>query len=285
MKWARHIATGQGSRKGVLIALADTHHQVNNTCFASESMLVRFTNLNWKTIKKALHWLQDAGFITEEKRPGKCPNYRLHFDVTSSKIGEGKNAGNPENLQRTPSKIGGTTPSKIGEGAKIVTPSKFSTDPLQKRPEPPPNLEDEQENRTEQGKEPPIVPHDEKPEIANRVITVLNSKTGKRFRQTANNRKPIIARLNEGFTEHDCYRVITNRVMRWTGTEMAQYLRPDTLFRPSKFEGYLNDAGETGYTDQAPAYNPDETQRVIDQAFGADTERALPPGEGKPWTH
>jgi len=29
---------------------------------------------------------------------------------------------------------------------------------------------------------------------------------------------------------------------QWMGTEMQKYLRPETLFRKSKFEGYLNDA-------------------------------------------
>lgn len=85
---------------------------------------------------------------------------------------------------------------------------------------------------------PPISPQ---VEIANRVIDALNSLAGKKFRHVDNNRKPIIARLADGFTEQDCLTVIRNRVSRWSGTEQAEYLRPETLFRPSKFESYLND--------------------------------------------
>ena len=47
------------------------------------------------------------------------------------------------------------------------------------------------------------------------------------------------ARLNEGFTEEDIRKVIDKKTEEWLGTEMAQYLRPETLFG-TKFEGYLN---------------------------------------------
>lgn len=81
-------------------------------------------------------------------------------------------------------------------------------------------------------------------EAAGRVIAYLNVKAGKKYKISDANRTPIIARLKEGFIEDDCLRVIDNRCNRWLGTEQAQYLRPDTLFRPSKFESYLNDTGE-----------------------------------------
>lgn len=73
------------------------------------------------------------------------------------------------------------------------------------------------------------------------IIDHLNEKAGSSFRDTtASTRKSIIARLKEGFTVDDCKRVIDDRVRRWKGTEQEQYLRPSTLFAPSKFEGYLN---------------------------------------------
>jgi len=85
----------------------------------------------------------------------------------------------------------------------------------------------------------------DKKEIANRVISKLNDLAGKRFRFTEHNQGLVIARISEGFTEADCLQVVANRCQRWLGTEQSEYLRPDTLFRPSKFEGYLNDNGGT----------------------------------------
>ena len=76
--------------------------------------------------------------------------------------------------------------------------------------------------------------------ICNKVISFLNDKANKGFRETDGNREQIIARLKEGFTEEDCQRVIVNRLAHWKNTDMEQYLRPCTLFRKRKFEGYLN---------------------------------------------
>lgn len=75
------------------------------------------------------------------------------------------------------------------------------------------------------------------------IVDYLNEKAGSKFKaSTDSTRKGINARLTEGFTVEDCKRVIDDRVRRWKGTEQEQYLRPSTLFAPSKFEGYLNAA-------------------------------------------
>lgn len=74
------------------------------------------------------------------------------------------------------------------------------------------------------------------------IVDYLNSKLGTRYKSTtANTKKHITARLNEGYTVADFYTVIDNKVKEWRGTEYEKYLRPDTLFG-SKFESYLNAA-------------------------------------------
>ena len=74
----------------------------------------------------------------------------------------------------------------------------------------------------------------------NEVIDFLNEVAGTKYKHSETSRKPIRARLNDGFTVEDCKQVIRNRWTAWRGTEYQEYMRPDTLFRPSKFEGYLN---------------------------------------------
>jgi uncharacterized phage protein (TIGR02220 family) len=76
--------------------------------------------------------------------------------------------------------------------------------------------------------------------VSNLIIGFLNDKAGKNFRETNGNREMIIARLKEGYTEEDCQKVIVNRLAHWKNTDSEQYLRPSTLFRKSKFDGYLN---------------------------------------------
>jgi uncharacterized phage protein (TIGR02220 family) len=76
------------------------------------------------------------------------------------------------------------------------------------------------------------------------VIGYLNAATQSNFKKTTEAyRKTIRARLNEGYTLDDFKKVIDSRVKIWGEDErMREYLRPQTLFRPSNFESYLNEA-------------------------------------------
>ena len=78
------------------------------------------------------------------------------------------------------------------------------------------------------------------PSVAEDIVTFLNSMVGSNYKSTTGKtRKLIAARLAEGFTIDDFKAVITKKAKEWQGTDMAQYLRPETLFG-TKFEGYLN---------------------------------------------
>lgn len=80
--------------------------------------------------------------------------------------------------------------------------------------------------------------HDTK--VITEIVDYLNEKAHKNYR--SNNKttiRHINARLKEGRTLLDFKQVIDNRCATWLGTDMAQYLRPETLFG-SKFESYLN---------------------------------------------
>jgi len=77
------------------------------------------------------------------------------------------------------------------------------------------------------------------------IIDYLNEKTGKKFRAGSEaTRKLIRARINEGYSIQDFKTVIDNKVRSWTGTEFARYLQPETLFRSSHFDSYLNEQGK-----------------------------------------
>lgn len=75
---------------------------------------------------------------------------------------------------------------------------------------------------------------------ADEVIDHLNMRTGSSYRHSDSARKHILGRLNEGFTVQDCKDVIDKKCVDWVGTEYEKFLVPDTLFRPSNFEKYLN---------------------------------------------
>lgn len=77
-------------------------------------------------------------------------------------------------------------------------------------------------------------------ENCNTVIDFLNKVAGTQYKHSETSRKHIRARLNDGFTVDDCKQVICKQWKAWRGTEWQKYMRPETLFNPTKFEGYLN---------------------------------------------
>lgn len=77
------------------------------------------------------------------------------------------------------------------------------------------------------------------------LIKYLNEKTGRAFHNTEANRKLIKARLHDGFTKKDFKLVIDYKSTEWKDNkDMQKYLRPNTLFAPSHFDDYLNEAKE-----------------------------------------
>lgn len=71
------------------------------------------------------------------------------------------------------------------------------------------------------------------------VLSYLNEKSGKRFRETETNLGFIDARLAEQeVTVDGVKQMIDRQCFRWHGTEMADYLRPETLFNRTKFDAY-----------------------------------------------
>ena len=76
--------------------------------------------------------------------------------------------------------------------------------------------------------------------VITEIVDYLNEKAHKNYKPNSKTTKRHInARLNEGYTLSDFKQVIDNRCATWLGTDMEQYLRPETLFG-SKFESYLN---------------------------------------------
>lgn len=77
-------------------------------------------------------------------------------------------------------------------------------------------------------------------ETITEIISYLNNKLGTKYR--VNNKvtqKHIKARLSEGYTVEDFKTVIDKKYDEWNETEMAKFLRPETLFG-TKFDSYLN---------------------------------------------
>lgn len=75
--------------------------------------------------------------------------------------------------------------------------------------------------------------------IYSEVLEYLNQKAGTHYRQVESNYKHIKARLQD-FSVEELKQVIDKKCREWIGTDFEKYLTPETLFRPSNFEKYLN---------------------------------------------
>ena len=106
-------------------------------------------------------------------------------------------------------------------------------------------------------KQPPVVTGDNgqgRPGCytqASHAMAFLREKTGKRFQDRRPNGEVskgfqlAVNLFKKGYTDTNVRQVIANRCLKWHGDpKMAEYLRPETLFRLSNFESYLGEIGK-----------------------------------------
>ncbi|HHT2977274.1 TPA: conserved phage C-terminal domain-containing protein [Enterobacter hormaechei] len=74
------------------------------------------------------------------------------------------------------------------------------------------------------------------------ILNHLNDVTGKTFRKGKSSLDNIRARLRENFTHDELLLVIDYKHEQWKDTKYYENMQPTTLFRPTKFEGYLQNA-------------------------------------------
>jgi uncharacterized phage protein (TIGR02220 family) len=92
--------------------------------------------------------------------------------------------------------------------------------------------------------EPDPSPRSKQKEEAKGVLDFLNEKTGKRFKPVAANMDMILARFKEGYTPRELCQIIAKKSREWAGDEdMAQYLRPATLFGRKNCAQYSGELG------------------------------------------
>lgn len=141
-------------------------------------------------------------------------------------------------------------------------------------------FEEKKRHQTEQRTEQRTEHKQELKELNNNVdldfgdfFDYFNKKTGRSFRNIESNRKLVRARLNDGFTKKDLKMVIDYKCTEWKNNEsMYKYLRPNTLFAPSHFNDYLNEAKE--YVTSSRPETTSDGQRAGKSIEEIEAERA-----------
>jgi len=131
------------------------------------------------------------------------------------------------------------------------------------------------------------------------ALAHLNEAAGRHFRETDVNLRLIQCRLDEVKGDLPGVRMMIDRmVMKWRGTEYSDFLRPETLFRQSRFGGYYDDRDipiaqnendkrvntrnvgtcevTTDFAAAAARRSPDYQRSLLEQQMAPDADRAVP---------
>jgi len=115
-------------------------------------------------------------------------------------------------------------------------------------------------------------------DLAIEVLGHLNMVSGSRYQKSKTSLENIRARLRDGYSVKDLKLVIDLKHEHWrTNDEQYQYMRPETLFGPKKFEGYLQSATRWEVRGR-PARETWDSKRERDVNAICVPDKVIPPG-------
>ncbi|HIE1240126.1 TPA: conserved phage C-terminal domain-containing protein [Enterobacter ludwigii] len=235
--WDACAASGMKlSSVAIMARLADFSSD-EGISWPSIATIARQIGAGESTVRTAISQLEKDGWLTRQQRRKGNRNasnvYQLNVaklqaaafshlsDSDASKSDASKTDASKSEASKNDEK-GGFHPSESGGDPSVNT----TTDPSDKKPS------------------CPVAPQPD-PEVmitdnAILVLNHLNLVSGSRYQKSKTSLENIRARLREGYTVSDLKLVIDLKHEHWNGNDVQyQYMRPETLFGPKKFEGYL----------------------------------------------
>ncbi|AYL54343.1 MULTISPECIES: conserved phage C-terminal domain-containing protein [Citrobacter] len=239
--WDGCAASGMKlSSVAIMARLADFSSD-EGVCWPSIETIARQLGAGPSTIRTAIAKLEKDGWLTRTQRRNGNRNasnvYRLNvaklqaaaFSQLSDSDTSKSDASKFDASKTDPSKSvknGGFDPSESGGDPSV----KSKQDPqVTSKPSCPVAAQPD----------PEVVITDQ----AILVLTHLNKISGSRYQKSKTSLENIRARLREGYSVADLQLVIDLKHEHWhENDEQYQYMRPETLFGPKKFESYLQSA-------------------------------------------
>ena len=235
--WDGCAAAGMKLSSVVIMARLADFSSDEGVCWPSIATIARQIGAGESTVRTAITKLEKEGWLTRKQRRQGNRNasnvYQLNVvklqAAALSHLSE-SDTSNSDASDSDPSKFeaskscknNGFDPSESGGDPSV----KSTTDPSDKKPS------------------CPVAPQPD-PEVvitdnAILVLSHLNQVSGSRYQKSKTSLENIRARLREGYTVSDLKLVIDLKHEHWNGNDVQyQYMRPETLFGPKKFEGYL----------------------------------------------
>lgn len=126
-----------------------------------------------------------------------------------------------------------------------------------------PARQDKNGSGSEEGVQGEVEPVDIYHKDSRAALHWLNEKSGHHYRETDVNLGFISARLKEkGVDIEGVKKMIERQCRRWLGTSQAEYLRPQTLFNATKFDGYYAAKDEPVANQMQPDWRKDPNHKL-----------------------
>lgn len=203
----------------VIFVEIDSLDKSERGCWASNEYFAGFCQCSVRTVSAAIKKLTDLGYIFLQSFDGRKRELRSKFTKLPSSVEDFSEQGSKNCEAGLQNLLQNNTYNKTKNN--IVNNNNIVRKETAK-----PSVEQQAASTTHKK-------YDD-------IILYLNQKAGTRYRaSTPKTQRLLHARLSEGFTLADFRTVIDKKCAEWNGSDMAQYLRPETLFG-TKFESYLN---------------------------------------------
>lgn len=248
--WDACAASGMKlSSVAIMARLADFSSD-EGVSWPSIATIARQIGAGESTVRTAITQLEKDGWLSRQQRRKGNRNasnvYQLnvtklqaaafsHLSDSDASKSDSSNSDASKSEASKNSKNGSFHPSESGGDPSVNT----TTDPSDKKPSCPVAAQPD----------PEVLITDN----AILVLTHLNLVSGSRYQKSKTSLENIRARLREGYTVSDLKLVIDLKHEHWNGNdEQYQYMRPETLFGPKKFESYLQSGIRWGKKGRPP---------------------------------
>ncbi|HCJ6375637.1 conserved phage C-terminal domain-containing protein [Citrobacter sp. RHBSTW-00671] len=239
--WDGCAASGMKlSSVAIMARLADFSSD-EGVCWPSIETIARQLGAGPSTIRTAIAKLEKDGWLTRTQRRNGNRNasnvYRLNVEKLQAAAFSQLSDSDTSKSDASKFDASKTDPSKSVKNGGF-DPSESGGDPSVKSKQDP-QVTSKPSCPVAAQPDPEVVITDQ----AILVLTHLNQISGSRYQKSKTSLENIRARLREGYSVADLQLVIDLKHEHWhENDEQYQYMRPETLFGPKKFESYLQSA-------------------------------------------
>ena len=239
--WDGCAASGMKlSSVAIMARLADFSSD-EGVCWPSIETIARQLGAGPSTIRTAIAKLEKDGWLTRTQRRNGNRNasnvYRLNVAKLQAAAFSQLSDSDASKSDASKFDTSKTDPSKSGKNGGF-DPSESGGDPSVKSKQDP-QVTSKPSCPVAAQPDPEVVITDQ----AILVLTHLNKISGSRYQKSKTSLENIRARLREGYSVADLQLVIDLKHEHWhENDEQYQYMRPETLFGPKKFESSLQSA-------------------------------------------